>query len=553
MKSPPHRRPGRCHGHRPRSCPGARCSTASGTRAAPVGVRRPAEPAPGLGGSLSTFYAQRCKWSRLRGRPVRHPRGARRLRQRRRATPSSWPLVKVPASEASKRIGSLVVNPGGPGGSGVGYAQRPTRSPAGLRARYDVVGFDPRGVGEPARRSTASPTPARPLHRAARRPTTPPTQLRDARRSPPGCATRARVVQTVGTHDAAKDMDILRSALGDKKLDLPRQVLRHAASARPTPSLFPTASAAWCSTACSTRPHAELLPSVRPWASSAPTALRAYCVSEGGCPLGESVDDAWSGCATFLGSVDAIPLPRTGDKPCRGSPSWASLGIAAAMYDQGQWRDPADAMRDALGGRRHRADAARRPVRRPPPGRPVRRQHQRGDLRDQLSRQPTAATVAERRAAAQVAEGRARPGARSSPWSSLTCGVWPGRPTGRAEDDHRGRGAPPIVVIGTTRDPATPYEWAVALRDQLADASLITCDGDGHTAYPARTAASTTPSTPTYLEGTVPEDGLHCSSAEPGRAPGRFAVGTLHSVSRRRARARSGARRLSSVGRAIHS
>ena len=60
----------------------------------------------------------------------------------------SLPVIKLPASDPAHRIGSLVINPGGPGGSGVSYA-REARSvvSAAVRARFDVVGFDPRGVG----------------------------------------------------------------------------------------------------------------------------------------------------------------------------------------------------------------------------------------------------------------------------------------------------------------------------------------------------------------------------------------------------------------------
>ena len=68
----------------------------------------------------------------------------------------------------------------------------------------------------------------------------------------------------------------------------------------------------------------------------------------------------------------------------------------------------------------------------------------------------------------------------------------------------------PIVVIGTTRDPATPYEWSVRLRDQLADASLITFDGDGHTAYTRSNDCVDKAVDAYYLKGTVPEDGLSC-------------------------------------------
>ena len=67
-------------------------------------------------------------------------------------------------------------------------------------------------------------------------------------------------------------------------------------------------------------------------------------------------------------------------------------------------------------------------------------------------------------------------------WGSLTCAFWPVPPTGRTEPIHA-PGAPPILVVGTTHDPATPYEWAQALASQLNSGVLLTRDGDGHTAY----------------------------------------------------------------------
>jgi pimeloyl-ACP methyl ester carboxylesterase len=94
-------------------------------------------------------------------------------------------------------------------------------------------------------------------------------------------------------------------------------------------------------------------------------------------------------------------------------------------------------------------------------------------------------------------------------WSSLPCGSWPVSPTG-APQKISAQGADPVVVIGTTRDPATPYEWAVRLREQLSSASLITFEGDGHTAYTRSNECVDDAVDAYYLEGEVPEDGLRC-------------------------------------------
>ncbi|KJY25196.1 hypothetical protein VR46_41550, partial [Streptomyces sp. NRRL S-444] len=67
-------------------------------------------------------------------------------------------------------------------------------------------------------------------------------------------------------------------------------------------------------------------------------------------------------------------------------------------------------------------------------------------------------------------------------WASLNCAYWPVKATGEARA-LTAKGAPPIVVVGTVRDPATPYKWAQALAQQLDSGVLLTYDGDGHTAY----------------------------------------------------------------------
>ena len=72
---------------------------------------------------------------------------------------------------------------------------------------------------------------------------------------------------------------------------------------------------------------------------------------------------------------------------------------------------------------------------------------------------------------------------------ALSYRSWP-VPAAGAPEKISAEGADPIVVIGTTRDPATPYAWAVRLSEQLADASLITFDGDGHTADTRSTVPS---------------------------------------------------------------
>ena len=89
------------------------------------------------------------------------------------------------------------------------------------------------------------------------------------------------------------------------------------------------------------------------------------------------------------------------------------------------------------------------------------------------------------------------------------CEVWPYPPTG-TRGEITADGAAPIVVVGTTNDPATPYEWSVALADQLSSGVLITRVGEGHTGYNKGNACVDAAVEAYLLQGTVPEDGLRC-------------------------------------------
>ena len=288
---------------------------------------------------------------------MRHPRGARRLREPPGRHHRAGPGQGAGAARRRKRLGSLVVNPGGPGGSGVDYARAADFIVGkGVRDAYDVVGFDPRGVGRSAPIDCltdaeldtflgADPTPDDPAEEQAFAATA-------AGFAQACAATAGPLLAHVSTEDAARDMDVLRAALGEEKLTylgksygtylgtvyaelFPKHVGRMVLDGVVAPDLTPE------ELNLGQAKGFEL--ATRQWA--------AYCVEQGDCPLGKSVDDVMKGLRTFLASVDQSPLPRTGDNAVpRLTEGWASLGIAAAMYDQGAWQTLTDAMRDAVGG-----------------------------------------------------------------------------------------------------------------------------------------------------------------------------------------------------------
>ena len=474
----------------------------------------PQSPPPGSE-ALSRFYGQRLEWTDCEGAqcaslevPVDYARP--------QGDTIKLALVKVPARRSSHRIGSLVVNPGGPGGSGVDYARAADFIVGkGVRDAYDIVGFDPRGVGRSAPIDCltdsqldaflgADPTPDDAAEEQAFADT--------ARSFAQSCAaTAGPLLGHVSTQDAARDMDVLRATLGEEKLTyLGKSYGTYLGSIYA--SLFPTNVGRMVL-------DGVVAPDLTPeelnlgQAKGFELATRqwaAYCVRQGDCPLGSSVDAVMQGLRTFLKSVDQSPLPRTGDNAVpRLTEGWASLGIAAAMYDQGAWQTLTDAMGDAVGGDgtalMQLADqyADRNPG---------------GQYAGNIMEVIYAVNCLDKADSNDVAlrHQQAEDSLKDAPtwgpflmWSSLPCGVWPVKATG-APEKITAAGADPIVVIGTTRDPATPYEWSVRLRDQLADASLITFDGDGHTAYTRSNSCVDDAVDTYYLKGTVPKDGLRC-------------------------------------------
>ncbi|MFQ6172233.1 alpha/beta hydrolase [Oryzobacter sp. R7] len=486
---------------------------ATGGDRGPAATVTPQGPPPGSE-SLAAFYGQRLAWSDCEGAectrlrvPVDYdaPNGET----------IELAVVRVPAKRPSSRLGSLVVNPGGPGGSGVDYARGADFIVgAGVRQAYDIVGFDPRGVQRSAPIDCVSdrdldaflggdPTPDDAAEQQ---------QLAAAARSfAQGCGRSGALVGHVSTVEVAKDMDVLRAALGEEKLtflgksygtflgttyaDLfPAQVGRMVLDGVIAPDLT----------------AAEVNLGQAQGFEQATRAWAAYCVEEGDCPFGRSVDRVMEGLRTFLASVDENPLPRTGDGAVpRLTEGWATLGIAAAMYDQGKWQSLVDALRQGLDGDGTALmQLANQYADRNPGGQYA------GNIMEAIYAvncldKPEDADLAERRRLADEAVETAPTWGRFLMWSTLPCGTWPTPATGEPRTVSA-EGAAPIVLIGTTRDPATPYQWAVRLREQLASASLITFDGDGHTAYTRSNSCVDEAVDAYYLEGTQPRDGLRC-------------------------------------------
>lgn len=493
----------------------AGCTTPGGS---PV---RPAAPTDGAAvtaaptASLAKYYAQRLEWSACDGSfqcadltvPIDY------------AAPSQGDIqikvLRVAARDQKDRIGSLVVNPGGPGGSGVQYAASADNivGPS-VRKYFDVVGFDPRGVGQSApidclsdhqldQFLSADPTPDnRPEEQQL---------LGEAKDMASGCeAHNKTLLPHVSTVDAAKDMDVLRAALGDAQLNYLGKSYGTFLGATYAEH-FPTRVGRFVLDGV-VAPDLTGEEMAKGQAAGFELATRTYvkdCIDQGDCPLGNTVDAGMQWLRDFLGRLDAHPIPSGDPAVPELNEAWASLGMAAALYDQGSWGILTDAIVAAQQGNGSElmrlADSY---ADRDPGGRYT------GNIMEVIY----AVNCLDRPDSPDLSsyEQYAKDFSKVAPtwgpflaWGNLPCGVWPVK-GGEGPRTISAKGSGPIVVVGTTRDPATPYEWSVRLRDQLANASLITFNGDGHTAYMRSNSCVNDAIDGYYVQGTVPKDGLKC-------------------------------------------
>ncbi len=406
-----------------------------------------------------------------------------------------------------KPRGFLVLGSGGPGGSGLESPHRFAAGPSEpLLARYDLVGFDTRGVGrsDPLHCLETADLDA---YFAADRTTESGAPAAEVLALGEGCAAHAGLIAAhMTTVEAARDMDILRAVLGRKRLHyygasggtflgatyaalFPDHVGRMVLDGALDPSL---------STAQRTLGQA----------SDDERGLEAYveaCVSRDDCPLGSTREDAIATVARLLDEADAQPL-LTGDASRPLTQMLAFDGIVSSMDEQDSWPGLDAALGAALQG----------------DGGPLLLLADSYDGRgpDGYTSNHREANLAVDCLDTQLAADNEVPPleefqARSPTFGAIvhglaaSCEGWPLQPS-VAAPDYRAPGAAPIVVIGAARDPASSDEGAQALAERLESGILISRDGQDLTGYRSGNACIDDAVNAYYLEGQVPEDGLSC-------------------------------------------
>ncbi|MFE3449362.1 alpha/beta hydrolase [Nonomuraea sp. NPDC059194] len=420
-------------------------------------------------------------------------------------------VTRKPAADQRQRIGSLLLNPGGPGGSGVDFARGSGEALTDrLRARYDIVGFDPRGVGKSAAIRCA-PDAAAAYGRQVRNPRArgePSASERadELKKLGAGCLARSgELLAHVSTAEAAKDMDVLRGVLGDARLHylgfsygtmlgavyaelFPGRVGRLVLDSAVDPRVWPTGA----SSIIRARGFEVALDS-----------FLADCATRSDCALGTDPKEARRRLVGLLERIDRRPLP--GEGPQTVDKETAVALISGALYDKSAWPLLRTAFQQAMSGK----GAALLELGDSPSG----TDDNSGEamLSIVCLDGPPALTSAHQVEARLPAFRKAAPvfGERVA-WEQLSCAYWPVKPTGRPHA-ITARGAAPILVVGNLRDPATPYAWSKALAGQLSSGVLLTHDGDGHGAYDKRGNACVKDAVDTYLiDGRPPADGARC-------------------------------------------
>jgi pimeloyl-ACP methyl ester carboxylesterase len=414
------------------------------------------------------------------------------------------------------RLGSLLINPGGPGASGydfirdsVDYAADKT-----LQASYDIVGFDPRGVGRSSAVTCYSPAQMDSYLYDI----TPGVRGSDewiaanvttAKQFGQACAAKTgTLLSHVDTVSAARDLDLLRATLGDKKLNYlgysygtylgtvyadlyPQKTGRLVLDG----ALDPASS------------NSEVN---KVQAEGFESALRAYlkdCLAHAHCPFSGTVADGMATITALLASVEASPI-RNGDGRELGANTLVTA-IIYPLYDRASWtylsRMFAAVMKGSAAFAFQLADA-------------YNSRNDDGTYADNSTEGFTAIncldytfndnTAAMRQDAASLAKAAPVIGPYLS-YGDISCANWPYKSTLK-RGPIAAAGSAPILVVGTTNDPATPYVWAQNLSRELENGHLVTYKGEGHTAYNKSNACVNNAVDGFLVHGTVPKEDPKC-------------------------------------------
>ncbi|MEO7447018.1 MAG: alpha/beta hydrolase [Humibacillus sp.] len=425
-------------------------------------------------------------------------------------------LRKAPATDASKRLGTLIINPGGPGASGVQYAQLSAFAftPA-LRAAYDVVGFDPRGIGASSpvgcltdadmdRLFTLDPTPDTAAERTE--------LLSESDRITTDCARRGgERARHLSTTEVARDMDVLRVLVGDQRLTFlgvsygtflgavyadtfPSKVGRLVLDSAISPNQTD---------------EQEMSYDIQGFESSI-GAFIDWCVARSDCALGSDKAAARGKIVSLLDTVEKSELATSKPGLERIGEGWVGFSIFMCLYSAQSWPTLNKGLAQAFSGRGDILLAkGMSVVERSASGRYDGSTYLQAMLPVRCADWPRSPSSGALKSAQEAAQAAHPLWARMTGLLFDSCRTWP--TAGRApKGSTLAKGAAPILVIGNERDPATPIGGTKQLAQDLASGVLLTSDHDGHGTYFAGSSCVDTAVDGYLIRGVVPRSGTAC-------------------------------------------
>jgi pimeloyl-ACP methyl ester carboxylesterase len=391
-------------------------------------------------------------------------------------------VARTATADDDTRIGSLVFNPGGPGGSGIQFlTTAASLVPPALTDRFDLVSFDPRGVGASATIDCEidfddEVTLLAPGDDAGWE-----ALVADALGRADTCTPESLALEPyVGTNNAARDLDALRAALGDEQLSYVGFSYGTRLGATYA-ELFPDrVRALVLDGAMKPTDNLALLGLEQgPGFDAALESFAAACDADADCAVGElgATLDVYAGLLTEIAESGSFPTDD-GDRVL--TPGELQLGVLAALYSTQLWPVLADALyvADTQQDGSLLQVLADVYLGRQPDG--TYDNSQLAGLAINCADDPRRPPADEVRVQAELSAQASVHFADFLRASTGCIGTAdPIDPIAIGPAD----GAAPILVIGTTGDPATPYEWAVELVDLLSSGVLYTVEAEGHTAF----------------------------------------------------------------------
>jgi pimeloyl-ACP methyl ester carboxylesterase len=421
-------------------------------------------------------------------------------------------LLRVRATDRKNRIGSLLMNPGGPGAPGAEFAQDfASILPEELQKRFDIIGFDPRGTGDTAPVKcqdnldgvfSADYSPDSPAERADLA-----ARLQQLAQS---CQERSGdLLPFVSSESTVRDMDRIRQAVGDKQLTyvgysygtylgtlyaklFPKKVRALVLDGAIDPNLSAV----------------EIGSEQAGGFERSLDAFLANCSANRRCPFYNAGDSAGA-FDRLAAQVDAQPIPAGVGRTLGGGEF--DLGVAQALYS-GRLGYPRlqQALAAALRGDGRRLLSLSDEY------------TGRDDDGSYDSSQPAFWAIGCRDGPAvggpeayEAAEAQFRAAAPRVGVAllnaGLICAYWPVPPV-KSVAPIRIEGTPPILVIGTTKDPATPLKWSQGLARELSSSVLLTAEGTQHTSFATTGNTCVDDKVVKYLVDLIPPpDGRMCA------------------------------------------